>query len=147
MIQTMCGGAFGGEPDVEAWWTAVETNLREDALRLVSAEWSADDLLAELGRRGASATATGIVGQLAGQTVPLGHAVHTVFATGYGDLISLVPGRLAYYDGGVEERSLRARRLIFRPPEGSVRAHLTGRRIRTGADREHSISTAWPPGG
>ena len=36
---------FGGELDVEAWWTAVETNLREGTLRLV---FVADEISKEL---------------------------------------------------------------------------------------------------
>jgi hypothetical protein len=57
-------------------------------------QWSADDLLADLKQRGAPDVAVGIYGQLAGQAVPLAAAVRTVFAAQYGDLISLVPGRL-----------------------------------------------------
>jgi hypothetical protein len=65
----------------------------------VPAGWSADQLLQELRRRGARDTAVGIYGQLAGQTVPLTDALRFAFAARCGDLISLLPGRLAYYDG------------------------------------------------
>ena len=86
-----------GEVNDSDW--AHNPPLRESAMWQLPSGWSADDLLAELRRRGASATATGIIGQLAGQTLPLDQAVRTVFAAWYGDLLSLVPGRLAYYDG------------------------------------------------
>ena len=43
--------------------------------------------------------AVGIYGQLAGEEVSLEDAIARVFAAWYGDLISLLPGRLAYYDG------------------------------------------------
>ena len=67
--------------------------------------WSADQLLEELKRRGAPDVAVGIHGQLARQTVALPDAVRSVFAARHGDLISLVPGRLAYYDGEDEHAS------------------------------------------
>lgn len=65
----------------------------------VPADWGADRLVAELRQRGAPDTAVGIYGQLAEQAVALDDAVRAVFAARRGDLISLVPGRLAYYDG------------------------------------------------
>jgi hypothetical protein len=44
---------------------------------------------------GAAELAVGIYGQLAGEEVSLGDAIARVFAAWYGDLISLLPGRLA----------------------------------------------------
>ena len=72
---------------------------RESAPRNAGSSRDRRHLLAELRRLGASGTATGINGQFAGRTVPIDEAVHTVFRAWYGDLISPVPGKLAYYDG------------------------------------------------
>ncbi len=85
------------EVDDSVW--AHDPPLRESAMRQLPAEWSADNLLVELRRRRVPATDAGVIGQLAGQVLPLEDAVRKVFASWYGDLVSLVPGQLAYYDG------------------------------------------------
>jgi hypothetical protein len=86
-----------GDVDSAAW--AHRPPLDRAAMCQVPGTWGPDQLLEELHQRGALETAVGIYGQLARQTVPLSDAVRLVFAARYGDLISLVPGRLAYYDG------------------------------------------------
>jgi hypothetical protein len=85
--------------DVDAGMWAHRPPLDSAAMKRLPRQWSADDLLADLKRRGAPDVAVGVYGRLAGQAVPLTAAVRTVFGAQYGDLISLVPGRLAYYDG------------------------------------------------
>ncbi len=85
--------------DVDSSTWAHYPPLDEAAMWQVPRQWRAEDLIADLRARGAPDAAVGIYGQLAGQTVPLADAVHRVFAAWYGDLISLIPGRLAYYDG------------------------------------------------
>jgi hypothetical protein len=86
-----------GDVDDSAW--AHNPPLDETTMWHVPPQWRAAELIAELRKRGAPEVAVGIHGQLAGQTVPLDDAVNRVFHAMYGDLISLVPGRLAYYDG------------------------------------------------
>lgn len=86
-----------GEVDDSAW--SHDPPLVPALMWQVPRQWRQDDLLAELRRRAAPELAVGIYGQLAGETVPLEAAIDTVFAAWYGDLVSLVPGRLAYYDG------------------------------------------------
>jgi hypothetical protein len=81
-----------GNFDSAAW--AHRPPLDAAAMWQVPVGWSADQLLEELRQRGAPDTAVGIYGQLAGQTVPLPEALRSVFAARYGDLISLLPGRL-----------------------------------------------------
>jgi hypothetical protein len=60
---------------------------------------TAGELIAELRRLGPAERCVGVHGQLAGQELPLVDAIHQVFATRYGDAISFLPGRLAFYDG------------------------------------------------
>ena len=86
-----------GDVDDSAW--SHDPPLDPALMWQIPRQWRRDDLLAELRRRGAPEVAVGIYGQLAGETMPLERAIDTVFAAWYGDLISLIPGHLAYYDG------------------------------------------------
>jgi hypothetical protein len=86
-----------GDVDSSAW--AHDPPLDFDHARQIPAEWTSDELLTELRRLGAPDLCTGIYGQLADTELALSDAVPRVHAAFYGDAISCVPGRLAYYDG------------------------------------------------
>jgi hypothetical protein len=86
-----------GDVDDNVW--AHRPPLDQTAMWQVPRHWEPEDLLADLRRRGAPEICTGIYGQLAGLSMSLPEAVTKVFAARYGDLISFIPGRLAYYDG------------------------------------------------